>query len=136
MAIAVRTLENFIGGEWVAATGETARDVVSPVTGETLAAAPNASREDVSRAAAAARSAQPTWAALSVFERADVMHRVADLVDERREELARALVRPVRWRETVLALQAAGATQFVETGPGRVLTKLVRRIVPEVVAHA
>ena len=92
MAIAVRTLENFIGGEWVAATGETARDVVSPVTGETLAAAPDASREDVSRAAAAARSAQPTWAALSVFERADVMHRVADLLDERREELARALV--------------------------------------------
>ena len=43
MAVTVRTLENFIGGEWVASTGESARAVVSPVTGETLAEAPNAS---------------------------------------------------------------------------------------------
>jgi len=42
MAVTVRTLENFIGGEWVASTGESARAVVSPVTGETLAEAPDA----------------------------------------------------------------------------------------------
>jgi len=52
-----------------------------------------------------------------------------------RAELAAALTRPVRWRETVLALHAAGATRFVETGPGDVLSKLVARIVPEL-AHA
>lgn len=46
-----------------------------------------------------------------------------------REELAGALLEPVRWRETVLALHAAGFTSFVETGPGNVLTKLVKRIV-------
>ncbi|MBW3592714.1 MAG: aldehyde dehydrogenase family protein [Actinobacteria bacterium] len=91
MAIAARTLENFIGGDWVAATGERARDVISPVTGEKLAEAPDASREDVSRAAAAARAAQPGWAAVSVFERAEVMHRIADLLEERQEELARSL---------------------------------------------
>ncbi len=92
MAVAVRTLENFIGGEWVAGTGENAREIVSPVTGETLAEAPDASREDVSRAAAAARAAQSGWAALSVFDRAETMHRIADLLEERREELARSLV--------------------------------------------
>jgi len=31
MAVTVRTLENFIGGDWVASTGESARPVVSPV---------------------------------------------------------------------------------------------------------
>ncbi|MDX6370634.1 MAG: hypothetical protein QOG93_2136, partial [Gaiellaceae bacterium] len=31
MAVTVRTLENFIGGEWVGSTGESARAVVSPV---------------------------------------------------------------------------------------------------------
>ena len=41
MAVTVRTLENFIGGEWAASTGESARAVVSPVTGETLAEAPD-----------------------------------------------------------------------------------------------
>ena len=45
-----RTLQNFVAGDWVDATGEDARTVVSPVTGETLAEAPNASPEDVRRA--------------------------------------------------------------------------------------
>jgi succinate-semialdehyde dehydrogenase/glutarate-semialdehyde dehydrogenase len=92
MAVAVRTLQNFIGGAWVDATGDDARAILSPVTGEQLADAPNASPADVARAARAAREAQPRWAALSVFERAEVMHRIADVVEERREELARSLV--------------------------------------------
>ena len=91
MAVTVRTLENFIGGEWVASTGESARAVVSPVTGETLAEAPNASAEDVGRAVAAARAAQPKWAALSAWERAKICHAIADLIDERREDFAREL---------------------------------------------
>ena len=91
MAIAVRTLQNFVGGSWVEATGDGVREVVSPVTGETLAEAPDASPEDVSRATRAARYAQPAWEALSVFERAEVMHRIADVLEERQEELARSL---------------------------------------------
>jgi acyl-CoA reductase-like NAD-dependent aldehyde dehydrogenase len=87
----VRVLENFIGGEWVEARGERAREVVSPVTGETLAEAPDASAEEVARAARAAREAQPRWAALSAWERAEVCHAVADLLEERKEELARQL---------------------------------------------
>jgi succinate-semialdehyde dehydrogenase/glutarate-semialdehyde dehydrogenase len=91
MAVTVRTLQNFIGGEWVAATAETAREIVSPVTGETLAEAPNASAEDVDRAVAAARAAQPGWAARSAWDRAEVCHAIADLIEERRGEFAREL---------------------------------------------
>jgi malonyl CoA-acyl carrier protein transacylase len=47
-----------------------------------------------------------------------------------REELAQALVRPVRWRETFTALHEAGAERFVEVGPGKVLARLAKRIVP------
>jgi len=47
-------------------------------------------------------------------------------VDVRRE-LAENLLKPVRWRETLLALQAMGATDFVECGPGAVLSGLVKR---------
>jgi [acyl-carrier-protein] S-malonyltransferase len=48
-----------------------------------------------------------------------------------REELAQALVRPVRWRETVLALHSAGARAFVEVGPGKVLARAGKRILPD-----
>jgi malonyl CoA-acyl carrier protein transacylase len=47
-----------------------------------------------------------------------------------RDELARALIRPVRWRETYTALHDAGATRFIEVGPGKVLARLAKRIVP------
>jgi acyl transferase domain-containing protein len=46
-------------------------------------------------------------------------------LDDIRRRLVESLIRPVRWRELVLALQAAGVDRFVEVGPGRTLTKLV-----------
>jgi acyl-CoA reductase-like NAD-dependent aldehyde dehydrogenase len=91
MATTVRTLQNFIGGEWVEATGEDSREIASPVTGEKLADVPNASEEDIARAAGAARKAQPRWAALTAWERAKVCHAIADLIDERKEDFAREL---------------------------------------------
>ena len=91
MAVTTRTLQNFIGGEWVASSGERARPIVSPVTGETIAEAPDATDADIERAVAAARAAQPKWAAESPWERARVCHAIADLIDERRDDFAREL---------------------------------------------
>jgi malonyl CoA-acyl carrier protein transacylase len=50
-----------------------------------------------------------------------------------RAELAAAIVRPVRWRETMLALAGLGAHAFVDFGPGQVLTGLVRRNLPDAI---
>jgi [acyl-carrier-protein] S-malonyltransferase len=51
-----------------------------------------------------------------------------------RSELAQALVKPVRWRETLFALRDGGAERFVEVGPGKILKGLVRRTLPDVEA--
>ncbi|MGA8336615.1 MAG: acyltransferase domain-containing protein, partial [Solirubrobacteraceae bacterium] len=54
-----------------------------------------------------------------------------------RAQLAQALTMPVRWRETLLAMRDRGAGRFVEVGPGRVLTGLVKRTLKDVeLAHA
>ena len=86
-----RTLQNFIGGSWRDSSGDEARTIVSPVTGETIAEAPDASHDDVDAAVRAAREAQPAWASLSAWERAKVCRAIADLIDERREWFAREL---------------------------------------------
>ena len=54
--------------------------------------------------------------------------------DDVRRRLAEALVRPVRWRETLLALHRSGVRRYLEVGPGKVLKGLVRRTLPDVEA--
>jgi [acyl-carrier-protein] S-malonyltransferase len=52
------------------------------------------------------------------------------------QQLADALVAPVRWREVMTALFEIGARDFVDVGPGHVLARLVPRNLPELEAHA
>ncbi|MBI4260993.1 MAG: ACP S-malonyltransferase [Actinobacteria bacterium] len=53
-----------------------------------------------------------------------------------RDLLSRHLISPVRWERSVRAMHRGGVDTFVEAGPGDVLTKLVRRILPEATAVA
>ena len=50
--------------------------------------------------------------------------------------LKRHVVSPVKWESSVRALADAGTTSFLEVGPGDVLTKLMKRIVPDAAARA
>jgi malonyl CoA-acyl carrier protein transacylase len=50
--------------------------------------------------------------------------------DDLRAELAAAIVEPVRWRATMLALARSGADTFVDFGPGQILARLVKRNLP------
>jgi len=63
-----------------------------------------------------AEPAFPVWSNGSAAPFSDV-HR----------ELSENLLKPVRWRETLLALRAHGVERFVELGPGEVLTGMVKR---------
>lgn len=50
---------------------------------------------------------------------------------EVREELERQLSAPVYWQTSVETMAAQGVTEFIEIGPGKVLTGLVKRALPE-----
>ncbi|MBV8998159.1 MAG: aldehyde dehydrogenase family protein, partial [Solirubrobacterales bacterium] len=67
--------------------------VREPATGRTLLEVGQASAEDVARAARTAASAQPAWAARPSTERAAIMERAADLLEEHHEEAEDWLVR-------------------------------------------
>jgi [acyl-carrier-protein] S-malonyltransferase len=56
--------------------------------------------------------------------------------EELRSQLKRHVISPVRWESSVRALADAGTTSFLEAGPGDVLTKLMKRIVPDAAARA
>ncbi|MDQ3386814.1 MAG: aldehyde dehydrogenase family protein, partial [Actinomycetota bacterium] len=81
----------YIAGEWIDSESGVRTDATSPVTGERIGSVPEGTRKDVKRAVAAANKASHAWAALSAFERATAMKRVAGVVDKRREDLARTL---------------------------------------------
>ncbi|MEA2376697.1 MAG: hypothetical protein QOI45_156 [Thermoleophilaceae bacterium] len=81
----------FVDGAWCDAADGATVEATSPATGESLGPVAEGTREDARRAIAAANAAFPAWAARTGFERAELMHRVADACERRRDELARVL---------------------------------------------
>jgi 1-pyrroline dehydrogenase len=88
MSATTTSYKNFVGGEWAdAASGET-MEVINPATGETIAAVPSCSADDVDRAVEAAKKALPEWLDATPKERSELLHKLADVMDEHAEELA------------------------------------------------
>jgi acyl-CoA reductase-like NAD-dependent aldehyde dehydrogenase len=81
----------FVGGAWRPARSGATVTATSPATGETIGAVPDGDREDARDAIAAARAAAGSWGRMPAFERAAFLHRVGDVVEARRDSLARTL---------------------------------------------
>jgi succinate-semialdehyde dehydrogenase/glutarate-semialdehyde dehydrogenase len=80
-----------IAGSWTGGAGGATFEATSPSTGEVLGTIPEGTRDDVDRAIRAAAEAWRGWATSSAFERAAAMERMASIVAERRDDLARTL---------------------------------------------
>jgi aminobutyraldehyde dehydrogenase len=88
MSTTTTNYQAFIGGGWVdAASGET-MEVINPATGETIAEVPRCGAEDVDRAVEAAKKVLPEWLDKTPKERSELLHKLADVIDEHAEELA------------------------------------------------
>jgi 1-pyrroline dehydrogenase len=88
MSVTVASYQNFVAGKLVDAVEGGTAQILNPATGETIAEVPNGTQADVDRAVEAATKALPEWLETTPGERAEVLLKLADVIDEHADELA------------------------------------------------
>ena len=90
MKTALRRHQMFIGGQWVDSTGNEVQEVKNPALGEVIATVPKGTAEDVDRAVKAARKAyDEVWSDSTPRERSEMLLKLATVIEEHGDELAR-----------------------------------------------
>jgi alpha-ketoglutaric semialdehyde dehydrogenase len=84
-------VRNYIGGEWVASRSGETFDTVNPATEEVIAPVTSAGAEDVDAAVKAAKAAYKDWRLTPAPRRGEILYRVAQLLQEHKEDLARTM---------------------------------------------
>ncbi|KWT96766.1 MULTISPECIES: aldehyde dehydrogenase [unclassified Variovorax] len=79
---------NFIGGEWVAPIDGQYFDNLTPVTGQAFTSIPRSNAKDIEIALDAAHKAKAAWGATSPTERANVLLKIADRMEQNLHKLA------------------------------------------------
>jgi aldehyde dehydrogenase len=82
--------DNFIGGEWVAPVGGEYFANPTPVTGEVFCEVARSTEADIEKALDAAHAAAPAWGKTSPAERAVILNKIADRIEENLESIALA----------------------------------------------
>lgn len=112
-------LQNFINNRFVPPAGGEYIDNIEPATGRAYAKIPDSDPRDVDAAAAAAEAAFPAWSATPADQRCRILLRIADLIEQRLEELARAesidAGKPITLARTVEIPRAAKNFRFFGT---------------------
>ena len=80
--------DNFIGGEWVKPVKGEYFDNISPVDGKVFTKVPRSSAEDIELALDAAHKAKDAWGKTSPTERANILLKIADRLEENLEKIA------------------------------------------------
>lgn len=80
--------QQLIGGQWVDAAGHGTWDLVNPATERVIEQVPFGDATDARAAIDAASAAREEWEAMGPFSRAIVLHRAADLIEERADASA------------------------------------------------
>ncbi|TMM29424.1 aldehyde dehydrogenase [Polaribacter aestuariivivens] len=82
-------IQNYINGEFVNPISKDWLDNYNPVKGEIYGQIPNSTKEDIEKAVQAAEQAFPIWSNTTLEERSKILSKIADLILENLEELAK-----------------------------------------------
>src|SRR6187431_55113 len=80
--------DNFIGGQWVAPTAGRYFENPTPVTGQVFCEVARSNETDIEKALDAAHAAAPGWAKTTAAERAVILNKIADRIEENLESIA------------------------------------------------
>ena len=80
--------DNYIGGEWVAPADGEYMDNITPITGEVFCQVARGKEADINLAIDAAEKAFETWGHTSPAERANILLKIADRIEENLEKIA------------------------------------------------
>jgi len=114
-------IPNQIGSADVRASDGRTFAKVDPATGREICQVARSGAEDVQRAVAAAKRAQPGWAAMTVVKRGDILRQIAMLMREHREEIASLVARETGKSKKDAAGETDAAIEmgFFVAGEGR-----------------
>lgn len=87
----IKTLKNYIGGQWIEAQTEKYEDVPNPATDQTIARVPLSTPNDIDIAVKEATKAFAVWSKTPVPKRARILFRYQQLLVEHWDELARLI---------------------------------------------
>src|SRR5882672_8236615 len=89
----VRTIQNYIGGRWVASDATQFGEVRNPANDELIGRVPLGGAADVDRAVQAALKAYPAWRATPPVHRVKPLFKLKNLLEEHFDDLARVCTR-------------------------------------------
>ncbi len=109
-------IKNYIGGELTVPVKGNYLENINPATAEVFCKVPNSTSEDVEAAVAAAEKAFPEWSQMSIERRSRILLKLADLIEENLEELAKCETmdsgKPLKLSQTVDIPRASANFRF------------------------
>lgn len=111
-------MKMIIDGKKVESVCKETFDVIAPATGEIIDNVPKATAEDIDIAVTAAVKGQKIWAEVPISEKAEILYRFIDIVEENKESLAQTLCaengKPIREARAEIGNIKAGFSGFIE----------------------
>lgn len=81
----------FINGKWTDGDNKETKDIVNPANGEVIAKIAQAGPNETKKAIKAAKEAFPDWAKMELADRVKLLHKIADLMEEKADTLAKIM---------------------------------------------
>jgi succinate-semialdehyde dehydrogenase/glutarate-semialdehyde dehydrogenase len=111
-------MKNVINGKWVDSVSGETFDIINPATGGLIESVPKGTAEDIRIAVDAAVKAQKIWADIPISDRAAILYRFLDIVDENKESLAHTLSqengKPINEARAEIGNVRIGFSGFIE----------------------